>query len=169
VNNFQARYAMRHPWTGAIACDHPRRGVWGGPPGSDPFSAGPLPIAKPATRIAFVPRGAAVTLAAFVRGALPPESLLTTHGPVLANRTAVAPTPSGGPGQATPDSGSPPNAPPRTDLPVQDAAPPAAQPPLATAPRGCAGCATSRDDASTGGAIAAWVAIALARVRRRRA
>jgi MYXO-CTERM domain-containing protein len=169
VNNFQARYAMRHPWTGAIACAHPRRGVWGGPPGSDPFSAGPLPIAKPATRIAFVPRGAALTLAAFVRGALPPESLLTTHGPVLANRTAVAPTPTGDPGPATPDSGSAPSGSPQADLPGQDAAPPAARPPLATAPRGCAGCATSRDDASTGGAIAALVAIALARLRRRRA
>jgi len=31
-NNFQARYAIRHPWTGAIACEHPVRGVWGGPP-----------------------------------------------------------------------------------------------------------------------------------------
>jgi hypothetical protein len=32
INNFQARYAIRHPWTGAIACANPRRGVWGGPP-----------------------------------------------------------------------------------------------------------------------------------------
>ena len=31
VNNFQARYAIRHPWTGPIACAQPRRGVWGGP------------------------------------------------------------------------------------------------------------------------------------------
>jgi hypothetical protein len=31
-NNFQARYAIRHPWTGAILCANPRRGVWGGPP-----------------------------------------------------------------------------------------------------------------------------------------
>src|SRR6185503_11721501 len=30
-NNFQGRYAIRHPWTGAIACENPRRGVWGGP------------------------------------------------------------------------------------------------------------------------------------------
>ncbi len=32
VNNFQARYVLRHPWTGAIDCDHPIRGLWGGPP-----------------------------------------------------------------------------------------------------------------------------------------
>jgi hypothetical protein len=28
-NNFQARYAIRHPWTGPIACAMPRRGRWG--------------------------------------------------------------------------------------------------------------------------------------------
>ena len=32
INNFQARYAIRHPWTGPINCDNPRRGRWGGPP-----------------------------------------------------------------------------------------------------------------------------------------
>ncbi len=32
-NRFQARYVVRHPWTGPVTCDHPRRGVWGGPAG----------------------------------------------------------------------------------------------------------------------------------------
>jgi hypothetical protein len=31
-NNFQARYAIRHWWTGPIKCKNPSRGVWGGPP-----------------------------------------------------------------------------------------------------------------------------------------
>ena len=31
-NNFQARYIIRHPWTGPITCQNPNRGVWGGPP-----------------------------------------------------------------------------------------------------------------------------------------
>jgi TonB family protein len=31
-NSFQGRYVIRHPWQGAIACDDPMRGVWGGPP-----------------------------------------------------------------------------------------------------------------------------------------
>ena len=31
-NNFQARYAIRHPWEGEIDCEAPRRGIWGGPP-----------------------------------------------------------------------------------------------------------------------------------------
>jgi MYXO-CTERM domain-containing protein len=32
-NQFQARYIIRHAWTGKIDCDKPVRGVWGGPPG----------------------------------------------------------------------------------------------------------------------------------------
>jgi MYXO-CTERM domain-containing protein len=32
VNNFQARYAIRHWWTGAITCANPVRGRWGGDP-----------------------------------------------------------------------------------------------------------------------------------------
>ncbi|MDP1830404.1 MAG: DUF2330 domain-containing protein [Archangium sp.] len=32
VNNFQARYAIRYPWEGPIACANPVRGKWGGPP-----------------------------------------------------------------------------------------------------------------------------------------
>ncbi len=34
-NGFQARYVIRHPWTGPVTCDNPRRNVWGGPPGSN--------------------------------------------------------------------------------------------------------------------------------------
>ncbi|MBA2541089.1 MAG: DUF2330 domain-containing protein, partial [Deltaproteobacteria bacterium] len=52
INNFQARYAIRHPWRGAITCPNPRRGIWGEPPSG-------AQIAKPqgATDIAFAPRG----------------------------------------------------------------------------------------------------------------
>ncbi|MBL8910428.1 MAG: DUF2330 domain-containing protein [Archangium sp.] len=32
TNNFQARYAIRYPWEGAISCANPQRGRWGGPP-----------------------------------------------------------------------------------------------------------------------------------------
>jgi hypothetical protein len=31
-NNFQGRYTILHPWEGAIACQTPIRGRWGGPP-----------------------------------------------------------------------------------------------------------------------------------------
>ncbi len=50
TNNFQGRYAIRHPWTGPIACQNPRRGIWGGPPNGGT----PGPIA--AKDLAFAPR-----------------------------------------------------------------------------------------------------------------
>jgi len=50
-NYFQARYAIRHWWTGPIACANPQRGVWGGPPDGNyqPTIA--------ANKLAFAPRG----------------------------------------------------------------------------------------------------------------
>ena len=52
-NNFQARYAIRHPWTGEIKCEHPVRDVWGGPPQGHSYE-------KPsaATNLAFSDRSA---------------------------------------------------------------------------------------------------------------
>jgi len=50
-NYFQARYAMRHWWTGPIKCQNPQRGVWGGPPNG----GGQQIIA--ANKLAFAPRG----------------------------------------------------------------------------------------------------------------
>ncbi|MGE0396412.1 MAG: DUF2330 domain-containing protein [Kofleriaceae bacterium] len=51
ANNFQARYAIRHWWTGPIACKNPQRGVWGGPPDGGYRQ----PIA--ASKLAYAPRG----------------------------------------------------------------------------------------------------------------
>ncbi|HEY5924211.1 MAG TPA: DUF2330 domain-containing protein [Kofleriaceae bacterium] len=50
-NFFQARYSVRHWWTGAIKCENPTRRVWGGPPngGSSRTIA--------ANKLAFAPRG----------------------------------------------------------------------------------------------------------------
>ena len=50
-NFFQARYAIRYWWAGAIACKNPQRGVWGGPPDGQ----GQQTIA--ASKTAFAPRG----------------------------------------------------------------------------------------------------------------
>lgn len=50
-DNFQARYIIRHPWTGPIACAEPRRGVWGGPPTGE--VGGPPVVARD---LAFAPR-----------------------------------------------------------------------------------------------------------------
>ncbi|MEZ4315340.1 MAG: DUF2330 domain-containing protein [Polyangiaceae bacterium] len=38
ANNFAARYVMRHPWGGAIACGEPHRGAWGPRPKNAPDS-----------------------------------------------------------------------------------------------------------------------------------
>ncbi|MDP3500654.1 MAG: DUF2330 domain-containing protein [Myxococcales bacterium] len=35
INNFQARYAIRYPWKGAVACKDPVYGRWGGPPAGE--------------------------------------------------------------------------------------------------------------------------------------
>ena len=50
-NFFQARYAVRHAWTGAIKCKDPARGIWTGrPDGSE------APVVA-ASKVAFAPRG----------------------------------------------------------------------------------------------------------------
>ncbi|MEO8842628.1 MAG: DUF2330 domain-containing protein [Kofleriaceae bacterium] len=50
-NFFQARYAVRHWWAGAMTCKNPQRGVWGGPPdGGDQQTIA-------AGKSAFAPRG----------------------------------------------------------------------------------------------------------------
>jgi hypothetical protein len=52
-NFFQARYAVRHWWSGPIKCKNPQRGVWGGPPDDSAGSSDTIA----ATKIAFAPRG----------------------------------------------------------------------------------------------------------------
>src|SRR6185369_2312148 len=66
LNNFQGRYAIRHPWTGPIECANPRRGIWGGPPSGQTGDTGP----KAARDLAFAPRGG-VDLASLVRANVP--------------------------------------------------------------------------------------------------
>lgn len=51
-NFFQARYAVRHWWSGPIKCKHPQRGVWGGDPTGQAWDA-----TLTAEKTAFVPRG----------------------------------------------------------------------------------------------------------------
>lgn len=52
MNNFQARYAIRHAWTGAVKCKDPRRGIWGGPPAGVAHNG-----TEAAQKLAFVKRG----------------------------------------------------------------------------------------------------------------
>jgi MYXO-CTERM domain-containing protein len=90
-NNFQGRYAIRHPWTGPITCDHPVRSRWGGPPTPDPSKN-----ATVAKGTAFAKRDLA--LASYVTGDVPELD--------LKSGSSIAPVASGAP-SATPPSGKP--------------------------------------------------------------
>jgi hypothetical protein len=79
TNNFQARYAVRHPWPGSVTCRDPRFGVWGGPPGSDPWEALPPPP-RAASKVAFAPRGA-VQLASVLREDVPELGVTSRQKP----------------------------------------------------------------------------------------
>jgi uncharacterized protein (TIGR03382 family) len=74
VNNFQGRYVILHPWTGALACAAPKRGVWGGPNKSQQIAT---PVA--ATNLAFAPRGQ-VQLASLLAKDVPSANLMTSKG-----------------------------------------------------------------------------------------
>jgi len=65
-NNFQARYAIRHPWKGPATCANAKFGVWGPPPRGQTGSTTP----KAARDLAFAPRDG-VKLASFVAEAVP--------------------------------------------------------------------------------------------------
>lgn len=76
INNFQARYAIRHPWTGPITCKDPQRGVWGGPPQGVKADTG----IKAALDLAFAPRGK-TDLAGLLRQDVPELKLKATSVP----------------------------------------------------------------------------------------
>jgi MYXO-CTERM domain-containing protein len=91
INNFQARYAIRHEWTGPITCESPVRGRWGGPPaGTQQVATGP----KAATDLAFVPRGKA-QVAMMVRQDVPEIDVKAGQAEPVAPATddPAAPTP----------------------------------------------------------------------------
>jgi MYXO-CTERM domain-containing protein len=155
ANNFQARYVIRHPWTGPMACRHPRRGVWGGPP------SGGGPAVKPAAKIGFLRQGGAATLATCVGASMPSETFLSGGGatPMLSFPAS---------GSALVDAGT--EGPTELDaagVPEADAGPTPPLPPTAPAQGGCAGCAVGTADAGSAGAVVALMALAFARLRRR--
>jgi uncharacterized protein (TIGR03382 family) len=95
-NNFQARYAIRHAWQGAITCENPHRGIWGGPPmghGSEQ--------PKSATNLAFAKRDG-FQLGSFVTGDVPELGFLKS---AAASPIAAASATDGGAASATTSSG----------------------------------------------------------------
>ncbi len=140
-NNFQARYVIRHRWTGPILCDHPERDRWGGPWPAD-GGAGTSPAQKPtpAKNLAYARRGN-MQLASFVRSDVP--GVAGGQPP-----TDLAPAPSAS-GSATPTQSA-------SGAPTS---------------KGCFGCATASTDggglAVLGGGAFALVAL-VRRARRKR-
>jgi hypothetical protein len=80
TNNFQGRYVIRHPWTGAVECSNPIYGRWGGPPDGEHLSSRPGQT-KPATNLAFVARGT-VQLPAILRDDVPELDVKAGAAPV---------------------------------------------------------------------------------------
>ena len=88
-NSFQARYAIRHPWTGPVTCEHPQRGVWG----ANPQGGGSAP-ALAARDLADAPREA-LSLPSVVLSEVPgvdlnarlalPAATEVTHPPQIPN------------------------------------------------------------------------------------
>jgi hypothetical protein len=162
INNFQARYAIRYPWMGAITCKNPQRGVWGDPPGDNGGEH-----LFPATNLAFVPRKN-----------FDPWPLIKTNRPVEASLLGAAekvsstiptglallapPPPSASVAPAAPE---PPVEPPSAPSAAPSADPPRSPP--AGPPRGgCAGCEVS-PAASSLPALLALGAAMLLRLRKR--
>lgn len=88
VNNFQGRYAIRHPWGGPIACKSPIRNRWGGPPAGAHESSKP----QAASDLAFVARDA--KLPRFVRSPIP-ELGVEPEGAAVSPVRAAALSPAG--------------------------------------------------------------------------
>ena len=71
-NDFQARYVIRHKWTGPVTCASPRFGTGAGHPTRDPGTT-------PAMNLAFAARD--VDVAALVKSPLPPGLELSKGTP----------------------------------------------------------------------------------------
>ena len=146
TNNFQARFIIRHPWTGPIKCRSPRRGVWGGPPGGSE----PAPIA--ARDLAFAPRDQ--PLRSFLKAeladntALPGDPVQVDPYPRALNNDAQTTQPD--PGAAAP----------------LDPGPPVIATQPAPASSGCASCDTTAGSGLAGLGLLACTGLLLRRRRR---
>ncbi len=145
-NNFQGRYAIRHPWKGPITCPNPVRGRWGGPPSDEP-----RPQTTVAKDLAFAPRDG-VKLASFVRHDVPEIHL--QGAPLTMSRVAHPGMAPENPTQASPAS----------------SAAPSGEPSAPQKSAGCGGCAIGETNSGSPMPLGIWIGVgmALAFVRRRR-
>jgi hypothetical protein len=137
LNNYQARFVVRHPWKGSIGCQSPERGVWGGPPKG----------AKPAA----AKKVAKVDLAKALVGGVPDLEAFKLVGDVVVKPDPAKPDPAK-PDPAKPDPAKPAPATPSASSSAAPGAPPA--------PEGGCACETRVGSAPAG--FAAWLVLALA-------
>jgi hypothetical protein len=155
-NNFQGRYAVRHPWTGPIKCANPRRGVWGGPPN------GQEPRPQPALNLAFATRNKAGLPGYLAKGTVPETAFAALGGPGPLPPPVALPAPTAVTAPVTSSSAEP------APSSVASAAPDAgsASPkPVEPNNRGC-GC--NQAPASGSVVLVGVAALVLGLVRRRR-
>lgn len=160
MNNFQARYIIRHAWTGPVKCQNPQRGIWGGPPGG---GFGPPPPPAPAKGLASVVRGS-IKLASFLKAGMP-QFDVKMPGPL-----AIPPPPA--PSSSAPeDAGAPsaPSAEPDAAAPAPSGSPSASPSvgPVEPGARGC-GCSVPGGAGSAAGLAATALALTVGLARRRR-
>jgi MYXO-CTERM domain-containing protein len=99
ANNFQGRYAIRHPWEGPIECDEPIRGVWGGPP-----EAVGTTTPRAATGTATAPRGR-IDLASMLKQDIPAIGVVVPSAGAGAEAVGPAEAPTASPPAASSGSG----------------------------------------------------------------
>jgi hypothetical protein len=142
LNNFQARYAIRHAWAGAVTCKNPRRGIWGGPPGGGAHKG-----TEPARNLAFAKRGGVDLVAMVARD----ESETKIDSAPLVPAPAMY------------------SAAPSTDTTAPNAG--ASGPPSEPPQGGCAGCRVGESEGGpgpVGAGVVAAIGLVVARVLRRR-
>jgi MYXO-CTERM domain-containing protein len=71
TNNFQGRYVILHPWDGALSCEAPKRGIWGGQNHTQQLAT------QAASNLAFAPRGQ-VQLASLLAKDVPQVGLMSS-------------------------------------------------------------------------------------------
>ncbi len=155
MNNFQARYAIRHAWTGPVACANPRRGIWGGPPGGTASKG-----TEAAQKLAFAKRGGFDLVAMVARD---DNETKIDSGPLVPAPAMFQAAP-GSPGSGTPpQSGS--------ETKVDNTGSPPLSPSTPPGGGGCAGCRVGEArEASVplGATIAAALGMMVARLSRRK-
>ncbi|MDX2091257.1 MAG: DUF2330 domain-containing protein [Kofleriaceae bacterium] len=149
-NNFQGRYAIRHPWKGPITCANPQRNVWGGPP---PQETRPTQTLA-ATGIAFAAR-TGTPLPDLVKRDMPEIAVKATSPAPYAVPAEMPPAPAVGSGSGSGHGAG-------SGHGSGSAAPADAKP----TPAGASGCGCNTVSDSTGGGLLVCL-IALVTRRRR--